>query len=271
MTTDMIAPTSGQLQTRGDTMTAAVSQREMAEVQASIAIAKKFPRDTRTAVDKILIACQRKSLAAVAVYQYARGGTHIEGPSIRLAETMAREWGNLQFGVRELDQSKGESTVEAYCYDMENNVRCSKVFRVPHVRYSSKGTTTLSDPRDIYETIANNGARRLRACILSVIPGDVVDAAVEECNRTLEQNEDVTPEGIKKMVEAFKAQFGVTKEQLEQRLQRRIDAVTPAQMAGLRKIFNSLKDGMSSAGDWFDSTTRKVAKAEPIATVEVEA
>jgi hypothetical protein len=251
-------------------LVAAASQREIAEIQGAITVAKRFPRDTKKAMDKILIACQRKSLAAVAVYQYAKGGTNIEGPSIRLAETIAREWGNLQFGVRELDQSNGESTVEAYCFDMENNVRCSKVFRIPHQRYTRSGSYALTDPREIYELVANNGARRLRACILGVIPGDVVDAAVEECNRTLETTQDVTAEGVKKMVDSFETTFKVTKDQLEQRLQRRIEAITPAQMAGLRKIFNSMRDGMSKPIDWFalppsDASQDGKSKSEALA------
>ena len=40
-------------------------------------------------------------------------------------------------------------------------------------------------------------------------------------------------------------------EQIEARIQRHIDAITPALLIGLGKIYNSVKDGMSSAADWF--------------------
>lgn len=237
-------------ETSMDGLIHAASQREVAEVQGAIAVAKRFPRNQQRAYDQIMIACQRKSLAEVALYQYNRGGTNVEGPSIRLAETLARCWGNIQFGIRELEQANGESTVEAFAFDMEANVRCSKVFRVQHLRHTRNGAYRLTDPRDVYEMVANNGARRLRACILGVIPGDIVDAAVEECGKTLTTNIDVSPESIMKMLVAFE-DFKVTKEQIELRLQRHIDAITPAQFIGLRKIYNSLKDGMSKATDWF--------------------
>ena len=68
-----------------------------------------------------------------------RGGQSVEGPSIRLAETLAQEWGNIQYGIRELSQSNGESTVEAFAWDIQTNTRQVKVFQVPHVRYSKKG------------------------------------------------------------------------------------------------------------------------------------
>lgn len=235
------------------------SQRAIAEVQAAVVMAKRFPRDQKRAYDKIMLACQRMSLAESAIYSYARGGTDIAGPSIRLAEAIAQAWGNLQFGIRELEQRNGESTVEAYAWDIENNTRQIKTFQVPHKRHTKKGTYNLTDPRDIYENVANNGARRLRACILGLIPGDIVDAAVAQCEATLIAKADTSPETTKKLVEAFKV-LGVTKEQIEKRIQRTLNAITPAQIVGMRKIYNSLKDGMSSPADWFESNAPAESK-----------
>jgi hypothetical protein len=227
------------------------AQREAQEVQAMLVIAKRFPRDPVLAMDRILQACTRPTLAEGALYSYGRGGTDVTGPSIRLAEALAQNWGNLQFGIRELEQRNGESTVEAFAWDIETNTRQVKVFQVPHTRYTRQGSKRLEDPRDIYELVANQGARRLRACILGVIPGDVVEAAVKQCETTLNTSADTSPDAIKKMVEAFH-QYGVTKEHIEKRIQRRLDSITPALIVQLRKIFVSLKDGMSQAADWFE-------------------
>lgn len=226
-------------------------QRAVAETQAAMLLAKKFPRDQVAAMDRILNACARPSLAEQALYQYSRGGSDITGPSIRMAEAIAQNWGNIQFGIRELEQRNGESTVEAFAWDIETNTRQVKVFQVGHVRHTKKGQYRLEDPRDIYELVANQGARRLRACILGVIPGDVIEAAVKQCEVTMTARVEVTPELIKSLVEKF-GQFGVTKEQLAARIQRHLENITPAQVVQLGKIYNSLKDGMSSAADWFD-------------------
>lgn len=234
-----------------DVLADVVAQREIAEVQAAVILAKKFPRDQIQAMDKILVACQRPSLAESAIYSYSRGGTEITGPSIRLAEAIAQNWQNIQFGVRELEQRNGESTVEAYAWDLESNTRQSKVFQVAHKRHTKKGSYMLEDPRDIYETVANNAARRLRACILGVVPGDVVEAAVGQCEQTLKSKADTSAEAVKKMVEAF-GKYGVSKEQIEKRIQRRLDSITPAQVISLRKVYNSLKDGMGAVADWFE-------------------
>lgn len=226
-------------------------QRSIAEVQAAMMIARMNPRNPIQAMDRILNACTRPSLADSAVYTYARGGSDVSGPSIRLAEAMAQSWGNLQFGIRELEQRIGESTVQAFAWDVETNTRREVVFHVPHVRHTRQGQKLLTDPRDIYEMVANQGARRLRACILAIIPGDVTEAAVAQCEITMRAKADTSPEGVAKMVAAF-APYGITKGQIEKRIQRHLDSIQPAQIVGLKKIYASLRDGMSSPADWFE-------------------
>lgn len=233
-------------------------QRAVAEVQAAMMIARMNPREEAHAMDKILTACMRPTLADAAIYEYARGGSNITGPSIRLAEAIAQSWGNMQFGIRELEQRRGESTVQAYAWDVENNTRREVTFQVSHIRHTKKGVTVLDDPRDIYEMVANQGARRLRSCILAVVPGDVTQAAVEQCEATMKTKLEVTPEFIQSVVESFQ-KFGVTKEQLEARIQRRIDTLTPALAVQLKKISNSLRDGMSAPADWFGADEQTAA------------
>jgi hypothetical protein len=227
------------------------AQRAIAEIQAAMVIAQQFPRDQRVAFDRVITAFQRPSLAEHALYAYARGGTEITGPSIRAAEAIAQAWGNIESGIRELEQRAGESTVQAYAWDVETNTRSSVTFQVKHERHTRNGVTRLLDPRDIYELVANQGARRLRARILAIIPADVVDAAVKETEKTLRAKVDITPERIASLVEKFAA-FGVPKEAIEKRIQRRMDTVTPSQVLALAKIYNSLNDAMSAPGDWFE-------------------
>lgn len=229
---------------------AATTTREMSEVQAAMAIAKRFPRDNIAAMDRILAACRRPTLADAAIYAYPRGDQLVTGPSIRLAEALAQNWGNIQNGIRELSQTDGESVVEAYAWDIETNTRASKVFQVPHIRHTRKGQYRLTDPRDIYELVANQGARRLRACILSVIPGDVVEAAVRECEVTTKNAMGAPEETLQKLVKAF-SEFGITKTQIEKRLGHRLDSTVAAEVLNLKRIYTSLRDGMASSSDYF--------------------
>jgi len=249
-------------------MVAIEQERAVQEVQASLVIAKRFPRDPMAAMDRIIQTCTRETLADSALYSYSRGGAEVTGPSIRLAEALAQNWGNIQFGIRELEQTGGMSVVEAFAWDVETNTRQVKTFAVPHVRDTRKGKKALTDARDIYEVVANQGARRLRACILGVIPGDVIEAAVRQCELTQQSNVDTSPDSIKKLLSTFLGEFSVTQGQIEKRIQRRMESIRPAQFLQLRKIYQSLKDGMSSMEDWFEpvsgaSLAEIIAPQEP--------
>ena len=232
---------------------AAEQQRVIAEVQAALTVAKASRRDEVDAVDRIKNACQRIGLAERAEYVYSRGGTEITGPTIDLLTVIANCWGNIQFGFRELSQANGESIVEAFAWDLETNSKRSVQFAVPHKRFTRSGSTDLKDPRDIYELVANQAQRRVRACLEAIIPPDVLEDAVTQCKETLKASADVTPETITKLLSAF-ATIGVTKEQIEVKLGRRIDTMQPAQYLSLRRIYKSISDGMSKPGDWFEAS-----------------
>lgn len=248
----------------GGAIAAVGEAREIAEVKAAMAVAQMYPRDQRKAMDRILNACARPTLAEKAQYAFARGGQEITGPSIRLAETIAQGWGHLQYGMRELSNVGGASEVEAYCWDLESNVRKSIQFTVSHVRNTKKGSYALTDSRDIYENVANNGARRVRACILAIVPGDVVEAAEQACEQTLRAKVDTSPERIIKLLEAFAA-FGVDKEAIEKKIQRRMDSILPAQVVSLGRIYNSMRDGMSKPQEWFEIPQEQPKASEEIA------
>lgn len=234
------------------TAATAYVQREVAKIQVSRIMARTFPRDERTSMDKILTACARESLAERALYQYAKGGTDIEGASIHLARELAREWGNIDCGQNEIDRAGDHTIVEVHATDMEKGTNQEIRFRVRHWRARAGGAGyALTDDREIYEHTANMAARRLRACILAILPADVVDAAVAQVKLTLATKVRLTPERLANMVKAFGA-LGVAPELLEKRIQRRLDSITPALFVQLSKIYNSLNDGMSRPADWFE-------------------
>jgi len=243
--------------------TSAMVEVEKAEVaqrtQAMFVIAKKFPRNEQAAIVRIRQAVQRYSLAEIALYSFPRAGKTVTGPSIRLAEVLAQSWGNMDFGVRELEQVEtatgGRSTLESYCSDLETNTHQTRTFMVFHKRRVGKGKNfkveSLDDPRDIYEHVANHGARRMRACITSIIPRDVVDMAVDQVRATLRKgNGELLIDRVNKMSLVF-AQQGVSVEMLEKKLGHELKLTTEDEIVELQGIFNALKNGESKRQDWF--------------------
>lgn len=227
--------------------TAIAATKQAQEVQARMVVAKKFPRDEAAAMNRILKSCQRTTLAESAMYSYPRGGQEVTGPSIRLAECLAQNWGNIEFGYIELERKQGESTIEAYAWDLETNTRQSKVFTVKHQRDKKGGSQELTESRDIYELIANQASRRVRSCVLAIIPGDVIDAAIQQCEITLKggamNNGGSLDELITDMILHF-ANYGVTEEMLSAYVGKSIEAFNEKDIVKLRKVYTSLKDGI---------------------------
>lgn len=245
--------------------------RAIAEAQGKLIVAKRFPRDQAAAFERIMKSCARKGLAEAAMYSFPRGGQVITGPSIRLAEELARAWGNIDYGIRELSQKEGVSEMEAYCWDLETNTFSSQKFTVKHELHTKHGVKKLTDPRDIYELTANNGGRRLRARILAILPPDLVDAAVEQCFATLSgAATELIEDRVKKMLKAF-APYGVNKEHIETRIGKKLDAVLSEDIVTLTTIYQSLKDNMSKPSDWFgnpDAPEAPAAVASLVAEVK---
>lgn len=235
----------------GENMLSTEHTRTAAQVVASIESARRYPRDMHRAYNSIMKACERYGLADVATYSYPRGGETVTGPSIRLIEEIARNWGNMHFGIVQLSQNSKETVMEAYAWDLETNYRPSTVFTVPHQMKARGRIKELSDPRDVYEHTANMGARRLRAMLQRALPSDVIDAAQRKCQETLRAGASANLEDkIRAMLLAF-AKLSVTQQHIEDKIGHPVADMDVDEMLELTSIYNSIKDGAAKREDHF--------------------
>jgi len=230
------------------------TSRAIAQVQGALTVAQGRPRDEISARIRMQQACQHRVLADQAFYRFPRAGEQITGPSIHLATELARCWGNIDYGVSELnrDDQRGISEMLTYAWDMQNNAKSNTSFIVPHRRETKKGIFDLVGMRDIYENNSNAGARRLRECILRVLPASFIEEAKEICMETLREG-DGTPieERREKLLKAF-ADRGVTRKQIEKKIGRAADQLSAYDIGNLRVIFGSLQRGEATATSEFD-------------------
>lgn len=227
------------------------SRRAIAEVQAAVIMAKKFPRNKIKAMDDIKQDCCRESLAQISAYSFPRGKGTVTGPTIRLIEMIAQNWGNITYGWNEIIRHKGYSEVEAWAWDIEKNIRIPIKFTVNHIRDTQSGGKILTDERDIYEICANMAARRMRKCLQSIIPGDVIDQATEYCRETISTKCQITPEKIQKLLVGFE-KHGVTKAQIEAKIGMRVADINGPTYYNLVSIGLALRDGMTKPHEYFE-------------------
>lgn len=236
---------------------AALATRQAQEVQAAVVMAKRFPRDWVEVESKLIMSCKRPKLAEIAVYEYPRGGTKVTGPSIRLAEAAAQAMGNIDFGWTEIQRLEDESICTAYAWDIENNIRRTTTFSVPHYRDTRQGKKRLSDDRDIYEMCANQASRRMRGCILQVVPGDLVDLAISECEKTLQANLGTVQEQAAKWAKLFEKEYNIKRESIMKYLGSRPETWTQNDIFRLRKLYNALQDNMTTVEEAFPEMAAK--------------
>ena len=228
------------------------ASRAVAEAQGKLYIAKAFPRDETRARTAVMEVCSRYEFASKAFYAFPRGKETITGPNIRFAEELARCWGNVDYGIKELSRDTGKSELQAYAWDLETNTQSVQNFTKPHQREVGKKMVSLTSDRDIYENNANMAARRLRARILAILPSWLVEAAINQCRKTVAAGEKgmILIDRVRVLVQMF-GKFGVTQDQIEKRLKKKVDAMSEDELAEYVGIYNSIKDKDSTALSWF--------------------
>ena len=235
-------------------MSAYQESKELSEIKGKMYLARQFPRDPEMSLQNVLRECERKDLAEAAQYEFPRGDSVVRGPSIRLVEVLARHWGNIMSGFTEVDVQGDTTTIKCFAWDLETNASDEKTFSVKHERSTKKGNYRLTDERDIYEMVANKASRRKRACMLAVMPGWYVDAALEACDKTLSDSLSKSGESLEEIIEktvtAF-AGFGITPEQISTKLNKDIDKLSNNDIVKLRHLYSAIKDGFVKATDAF--------------------
>lgn len=258
----------GNLPSAANTGAVSVEQsRAIAEAQGQLILAKRFPRDLNAAFAELMEACKLPALAQVAFYTLPRGKNSVTGPSIRLAEEIARVYGNFQYGHRELSRDDKKSEVEVYAWDMEKNNYSKRQITVMHVLDTKEGPRKLRDQKDIDDKIANVASKQVRGRILALVPKWLSEAAITACRETLAGNSEVpVAERVRKMTQAF-AKFGVTVKHLETFLGHGLDTVDRDELADLTGVHNAIRDG-AKIEDYFAEAENLEAKAAAAATAD---
>lgn len=225
-------------------------QRAIAEAQGQLVLAKRFPRNFAQAMEEIMTSCAYMEFAEEAFYALPRGGQTVRGPSIRLAEEIARCYGNFQYGHRELARNEGESVVEVYAWDVEKNNRSTRQITIPHIMDTRSGGKKLTGQKEITDYIANVASKQMRSRILALLPKPLVAAAVRRCEQTLAgTGEQTIQQRLEKMQGMF-IKYGVTVKMLESYLNHPLSETTTDEITDLIAVYTAIKDG-GNAKDFF--------------------
>lgn len=229
--------------------------REEAELKAAIAIARRFPRDEVSAYQRIITSCGRPAFAENAAYSFPRGGQTVTGPSVDLAREMARCWGNVRYGLRVVSEDEQSIHIKGYAFDLETNNLVEAEDKFRKLIYRKKGGWVQPDERDLRELVNRRGAILIRNCILQLLPPDITEDALRKADETNErvasgQLEQDPKAAVRTMVMAF-TRLAVSPEMLARYVGHPLDILSAAEIADLRKVYVSIRDGNTRREDHF--------------------
>lgn len=149
---------------------ALATMREDLDIQ--VATARKFPRSVEKFIQRIdTLACRNEDTAEAMFYSVPRKKDgkliSIVGPSVRFAEFVASEWGNIRYGGTPIgEDGHGFVICRGVGWDIEKNVA---------VTFDVKRRITTSDGRrysdDMIMTTSNAGSSiALRNAVLRCVP-----------------------------------------------------------------------------------------------------
>ena len=251
-----------------------VQQYATARIQSAYSVALARPRDIDTIRQNVLRECKRPSFcspdeskngSSLAIYRVPRAGTNIQGPTIRFAEMMLREWKYLSVEVNPLGENDKERLLQVVCTDYQSCNFTSEMVTVPKSVERKKmkpGDVLISQRTNSYgepvylvwatddELAMKTNAlvsKARRNLILQAVPGWLIEEAIEQVRETARTKDAQDPDAAKrKLFDAF-ATVGVSAAQLTEYLGH-ANALSPAELEDLRGYFSGIKEGYTTWG-----------------------
>jgi hypothetical protein len=239
-----------------------ISQVELitkAEIDMQISTAKAFPRE----IGKVLknardMALLTEDIAQSCVYALPRQGKTIDGPSVRLAEIVASNFGNLRTGARVISNDGKVIVAQGICHDLEtNNCVTVEVSRRITDKY---GKTYNQD----MQTMTGNAACAIafRNAVFKVIPAALTNHIFEECKIKARGEADKLSQNIDKAISFF-ISLGVKEQKILEILDVQLKSDITLEMLGtLRGMATAIKNGESTVKDLFEPSLNATQKVD---------
>lgn len=250
-----------------ETHTSALAAASKAAVEAKYTMALVRPRSVDNARVKTLQACARPKFAEAAKWSKPQGNKRIEGPSIRLAEELARNFGNIDITSTTLVDDPTKRIIQVEAKDLESNLTVGHPITIAKTveRRDHGGRLVLGErlnsggdkvyiveatEDELLNKINAQTSKAIRVLVLRLIPGDIVEEALAACAKTIKDRVTADPGAAKKaLVDAFAA-VGVMPKDLEGYLGHDLAQLQPAEVEDLRAVYSAVRDGDAKWSDF---------------------
>lgn len=230
----------------GEVARAASQSMAIAEIQASVLMAIKYPRNEDDCFGRLMKSCERPTFQEKCVYQFPRGDKQIIGPSVHLSREAARIWGNMRYGFYVMFENDESMQIRGYAWDLQTNQKIEQdaMFR-KLIQRNKHGSTNwiIPDERDLRELVNKYGAIAERNCVLKLLPPYLVEDAMRYSAECQEKQVTDQPEEAKRQIIRAFATYNIQASQLEEYIGHSLREATPGDLVELRQIWASIRDG----------------------------
>lgn len=211
-------------------------------------------RDESKVLRSIRKACKDIRFARNATYWFMRDGKEIEGPTVELARELARLWCRNWSGYQILSIDREWVRLKGFFHDTEIDVRKEFEDQFRRPMHYAMGSADEND-RFLKEQIAKRGAICERTAILQGLPQRIVREALTAAAKTIQDHAKRCLENDQKatvadLVTEF-AEFSVTPGMLARWLGHELEQITFTELAKLRKIQSSIREGNCTPDEFF--------------------
>lgn len=277
---------SRELERRNETASTAVSAQARAEIEAAYIVARANPRDDDNVRARLLKSCRKSSFAAKAFYSIPRGDkpgrltgapNRIEGLTVRFAEAVIRDSGNIRQQTRTLYDDDVKRIVQVSCIDLETNAQYSRDIVVEKTIERKKpkdGQVVLSKREnsagDVVYLIqasddellmkeSNLVARTFRTLALRLLPADTLQDCETEIVKTTRAEISADPDAAKRAILDSFLNLNIKPSDLKVYLGHAVEQCSPAELELLRGLYGAIRDGDVT---WAEVLTEKTGTTE---------
>lgn len=220
------------------------------EIDMQISTAKRYPRSVVTCTSKAkAMVCSSPEQAGECFYSMPRGGKRIEGPSIRMAEIIAMNYGNIRVATRPPVVGDKTVTVEWAAHDLESN----------YATTGSVSTNILDRNGNKYNqdminvTCLATIAKARRNAIYAIVPGTLVKEVLQSAMDTATGG-DMPIETRRERAMKYFRNFGISDERILGAVNRtEIEQLTIEDIQSLMGTANAIRDQMTTIDEAFPS------------------
>ena len=232
---------------------------DKAEIDIQIATAKKYRRDIAAAINTIKTYAELDiETAQECFYNISRGGTTIDGVSVRFAEIVAGAWGNLRVATRITGNDGKTITAQGVAFDLEANVAVS--VEVKRKITNKEGRTYSED----MQVVTGNAASAIafRNAVMRIVPKAITKKVQDEIKHVaLGSTKDIATRRAA-LLDYAKKKFGVSEEQILFFCGvKTVDEIDNQMLFNARGAINAINEGGSTVEEMFITPMKEAQKA----------